>query len=73
MGSEIEEQEGIRFGEAAMQIFKSTIVRKQFLNGPSLNNFFLFTSILFHLPLFVGEEREEQEGITFGRAGMQIS
>ena len=33
--SEREEQEGIRFGEATMQIFKSTIVQKQFLKGLS--------------------------------------
>ena len=57
-----------------MQIFKSTILQKHFLKGPSLTkNHFLFTSILFHLPLFVGSEIEEQEGIRFGGSGMQIN
>ena len=73
-GSERDEQEGIRFGEAAMYIFKSTIVQKQFLKGLSLNkNHLLFSSISFHLPLFVSSEPAQQEGIRFGGAGMQIS
>ena len=42
-GSEREEQECIRLGGAGMHIFKTTIVQKQLLKGPSLKkNYFLF-------------------------------
>ena len=66
--SEREEQEGIRFGGAAMEIFKSTIVQKQF--ALNKNHFY---SPQFYLPLFVGSESAQQEGIRFGGSGMQIN